>query len=176
MRLLCSTWEAFAISARCPSKPKPVISVQPVAPCLARQAEAAALLCTMLAQAPVTQRPLAFPCMLAAMITPVPRVLVKTNACPSCKPLFRSSSPGFPCPVTLKPTQQADAIQWRERREGVKQDEVESEMQSGQQTVHQRNFAGKKWSMQEVQRNTEIGICWNSVLSESTGHLCLHSS
>ena len=119
MKKMC-TLEAFAISARCPNRPKPVISVQPVAPCLARQAAAAALLCCMLAQAPMTQRPLALPLMAAAISTPVPRALVSTRACPCCSPPFRSSFSGCPCPVTLNPVQHARPLPCNEARAGSK--------------------------------------------------------
>lgn len=53
--VLVCTLEAVVISAKCPMRPKPVTSVQPLAPASASRSAAAALDCCIVSNAPVQQ-------------------------------------------------------------------------------------------------------------------------
>ena len=99
-----SAAEAVSISNKCPSRPKPVTSVQAVAPYSARQAEAAAAGCSIAAIASVTTRAAARRRISAARITPVPSGLVSSSRSPGCSPPLRNSLPGRVRPVTAKPS------------------------------------------------------------------------
>ena len=99
-----STPEAVSISIRCPSRPNPVTSVQAVAPCAARQAEAAAAGCSIAAIAALTARAFACPRISAARMTPVPSGLVSNKRSPGRRPPLRISRPGRVRPVTAKPS------------------------------------------------------------------------
>mmetsp|Transcript_14140 Transcript_14140/g.36288 ORF Transcript_14140/g.36288 Transcript_14140/m.36288 type:complete len:203 (+) Transcript_14140:193-801(+) len=100
-----STCCGRAISTRWPSSPKPVTSVQAVAPCCRRQSTAGPLDSRMLASAPLTQRPAApRRAPHAAMMAPVPTPLVSSSACPGASPDLRITSASAATPSTENPS------------------------------------------------------------------------
>mmetsp|Transcript_18090 Transcript_18090/g.51920 ORF Transcript_18090/g.51920 Transcript_18090/m.51920 type:complete len:214 (-) Transcript_18090:866-1507(-) len=97
---------ALSISARWPSRPKPVTSVHAVALCSRASLAGTWFDSTMVASAESTQTPLASRRMCAAKMTPVPIGLVSTRASPSRRPPLVSAADWPPLgsvPLTERP-------------------------------------------------------------------------
>ncbi len=98
-----STRDAAAIFIRCPSSPKPVTSVQPVAPAVIAARAAAALLAVIDATAAATRSSGAAPTLIAVVVIPMPSGLVSTSASPSRRPELRRIRSGCASPTTASP-------------------------------------------------------------------------
>ena len=94
-----------SISRRCPPRPNPVTSVQPLAPCLPQDSDRSIIArqharCS----AASTSRPLAARAISAASKTPVPSAFVRISRSPGRAPPLRHGAPSRTVPLIVSPT------------------------------------------------------------------------